>query len=112
MLYKDLELGREKPFDCMTICYGTNNSRAGCIINVVLNPTFGAGNKRRVTGGEEIATIVVEFTGGWETFKEFTLPVKISKPGKHHVALVIELGESKEGNALVNVDWFELGFAE
>ncbi len=83
------------------------------VIKLVLNPEFiGDGDKKSRTGGGEIATIVVETTGGWEKFQEFTMPVKISNAGKHDVALVIERGTSKEGNALVNIDWFELGFNE
>ncbi|MGF1531612.1 MAG: carbohydrate-binding protein, partial [Puniceicoccaceae bacterium] len=113
MRYPDLELGREKPFEQMTIRYGTNSERAGCRIRVLLNPTIeGQGDKRKLNGGEEIGVFVVESTSGWETFKEFTQPVKISKPGKHDLFLVLEQGDSKAGNALVNIDWFELSFAK
>lgn len=112
MLYKNMELGREKPYNQMKIRYGANNDRAGCRIKVLLNPQFEEGGKRKIVGGEEIATLVVEATGGWEKFQEFTLPVKIAKPGKYDVALVIEKGDATEGNALVNIDWFELGFAD
>ncbi len=112
LLYRNLELGREKPFDEFRMRYGVNPDRPGAVVRVVLDPEFDSGPKRRVIGGEEIARIVVESTGGWEVFKELTVPVRISKPGKRDVALVIERGDAKEGNALVNIDWFSLGYSE
>jgi len=51
-------------------------------------------------------------SGGWEDFKTFTLPAKIDKPGTHDVLLLIERGDAKHPNALVNIDWFELGYAD
>ena len=111
MLYKDLELGRDQPFDQFTIRYGAPNDRAGSKINVYLNPTIEEiKGKRRVTDGDLIAEVTVESTGGWEDFKTFTVPVKIEKPGRHDVVLAIERGEARESNALVNIDWIELGF--
>ncbi len=113
MLYEDLELGRDKPFDQLTIRYGAPDDRAGSKINVYLNPKIEEiEGKRRVTDGQLIAEITVESTGGWEDFKTFTIPAKIKKPGKHDVLLLIERGEARHPNALVNIDWFEIGYAE
>ncbi|NJL71112.1 MAG: carbohydrate-binding protein [Candidatus Competibacteraceae bacterium] len=109
MLYKELELGRERPFNQLKIRYGSTADRAGSRIKVLVNPEF---DGDKVKGGTEIAMVVVENTGGWEKFQEFSLPAKVPKEGKYEVLLLIEQGEAKEGNALVNIDWFELGFAE
>ncbi len=109
MLYRDLELGRDKPFDQVTIRYGAPNDRAGSIIEVVVDPVIEeVGDNRRITGGEVIAAFTVESTGGWEDFKTFTLPAKLDKGGQRNVALVIHRGEAKHPNALVNIDWFSL----
>jgi hypothetical protein len=112
MLYKDLELGPHKPFDQITIRYGTPDDRAGARIKVVLNPALEqADGKPSITGGQQIAEFAVEGTGGWESFKTFTHPVTVEQPGVHTVALIIERGDSKHGNALVNIDWFDIGRA-
>lgn len=110
--YRNLELGRDKPFDQVSIRYGTPNDRAGAIIEVVVDPVIeGDGKKRRVTGGETVARFVVQGTGGWEKFETFTLPAALSKGGERDVALVIHRGDSKHGNALVNIDWFSFQYA-
>jgi len=113
MRYNNLELGREKPYDQLSIRYGAPADRAGSIIKVYLNPKLEeTAGKRRVTDGQLIAEVVVENTGGWEDFKTFELPAKIDKPGTHDVLLLIERGDAKHPNALVNIDWFELGYAD
>ncbi len=107
MVYKQLELGREQPFDHLTLRYGAPASRQKARVLIYLDPVVEEkGDKRTLSGGEKIAEFIVQSTGSWEKFGEFTQPVKISKPGRHDVALVIERGESKEPNALVNIDWF------
>lgn len=89
-----------------------NGGRTEILIRVVLDPVLedDAGSTR-ITGGDEIAVFTVEGTGGWDTYRTFTLPVKIAEPGKHEVALLIERADSKFANALVNIDWFECGYA-
>lgn len=112
MLYPDLELGRTAPYDQITLRYGAQKDRAGCIVKVILNPEIETqGSKRQVVGGHLAAEFVVEHTGGWEDFQSFTLPLDVPRAGKHDVLLLIERGDAKAGNALVNIDWFEVGFA-
>ncbi len=112
MLYKGLELGRDKPFDEVTLRYAIPNDRAGAKIIVLLDPKVEVKDgKTSITGGQEIASFIVEGTGDWQEFKTFTQPAKIDKAGKHDVVLAIEQGESKVHNALVNIDWFSVGYA-
>ncbi len=112
MLYPQLELGREAPYDQLVIRYGAPNDRAGCRIKIILDPVFDdSGKSRKVIGGTEIAEVIVQSTGGWERFQEFTMPVAIDRPGKRDVLLLIDRGDAKASNALVNIDWFQLGFA-
>ena len=107
MLYRNLELGREHPFDQVTVRYGAPDDRAGAVIRVLLNPTVEqVGDKRRVSG-DEVARLVVESTGGWEDFRAFTVPMTLPNAGVHNVALIIDRGDAKHPNALVNIDWIE-----
>lgn len=110
--YKSIELGRDKPFDQITLRYGAPSDRAGAIAKVLLDPVIEErGDKKTLKGGEQIAEFVLVSTGGWETFKSFTLPARINKPGKHDLFVVLERGSAREGNALLNLDWFEVGYA-
>lgn len=112
MIYPDLELGRETPFDEVTIRCGAPADRAGAIVEIVVDPLVEVvGDQRRLVGGEVVGRLVVESTGGWESFKEFTLPIRLARPGRRDVALRIERGDARHPNALVNIDWFALGYA-
>ncbi len=113
MLYPDLELGRDKPFDQISIRYGTPNDRGGSIIKVVVDPVIEEVNgKHRIVDGEQVAEFVVQGTGGWGDFQTFTQPMSLNKGGVRQVALLIERGDAKHPNALVNIDWFRVGYAE
>ncbi len=117
LFFKDIDLGRENPFNQVTFRYAIPNDRAGTQIDILLDPKVGPakGQSLPIEGGTLIGTFTVQGTGGWDwkDMKEFSIPVKIEKPGTHSVALVFRKGE-KDGphNAVCNLQKVTFSLAE
>ena len=105
--YADLELGREKPFDTLTLRYGCHGNRAGTRIEVYLDADIrGEGDQTSAEGGKLLATLLTEDTGGWTQWRDVTVPVEITEPGKHSITFVVHRGQTGPSNSLVNIDRF------
>lgn len=106
MHYAGVELGRESPFDQVTLRYAIPNDRAGAEVEIWVGASLERdGRDRKPVGGEKVVTFTIEGTGGWgwKEMKEFTQPIRLKQGGRQSVTLVVNRAGAKVGNALVNI---------
>lgn len=105
VLFRGVELGRETPFDTLTLRLACDPGREGAVISVFLDPQVrGEGKEATVEGGTRLGEIPVPSTGGFTSWKELSLPVAIRETGTHDLLLRVARGSSKQKSALVNLD--------
>lgn len=101
--YKDVEIGRTKPFTMLTLRYAAQEDRIGAEIDVYLNAKI-TPNEGDAIEGQKIATFVIQDTGGFQIPKEVSAPIQVPKAGLYDVTVYARRANAKAGNALANLD--------
>ncbi len=107
MQYDEVSLGREEPFNRATLRYGVNDAQGGTMLDLYLGGELVATAKRwtDVEGGVYIGSIPLVSTGGYDRFREVTIPLHNVSPGNHTLTVRIRRGRNdKAFNAVGNMD--------
>ncbi|MEX2382038.1 MAG: glycosyl hydrolase family 28-related protein, partial [Opitutales bacterium] len=107
MQFDNVPMGSERPFDRATIRYGTNDVQGGTMMDLYLGGELVETAKRwtDVKDGTFIGSFHLASTGGYDKFREVTIPLQNVAPGKHTLTVRIRRGTNKKAfNAVANID--------